>query len=288
LQGLPNREQNLKLRDKNSKAGFSLVELLLTLVLILCLAAASVFTFTAMYRSANLDEGYNRFQSLIRFAQAEAATTGRKVRLQFEPVTSETGDEEQPELRNIKITWEADLLNAPGVFQTYTNKSWSEDIVNELVGVEKVQAAPSGTPIRPATPVATANGSYDSMSRLGNELAPVTGPSDNGGYASSESASPDAALSQAGEFPSITFYPDGSCDSAEIVLASRNTEDARRVEVSLSGILGSVSSRTISPNDSDEAVMEDPFDEFAAPDPSEASDPLSDSDASPESYAFTQ
>lgn len=194
--------------------GFSLVELLLTLVLILCLAAASVFTFTAIYESANLDEGLDRFQSLIRFAQAEASTTGRKVRLQFE-APAELATEGNTELRTIKVTWEADLLNAPGVFQEFTNKAWSEEIVNELVGVEKVQPiqSPNSVP-------------------MAETAMPTTGETTD-------------ATSLEEEFPSITFYPDGSCDSAEIVLASRNTDDERRLAVRLSGLLGSVSSRTL-------------------------------------------
>src|SRR6185369_8609902 len=149
----------------------------------------------------------------------EAATTGRKVRLQF-PAHAESNkssvSEEKSELHDIQVTWEADALNAPGVFQSYTNKTWSEEMVNELVGVEKVQSIQS--PNVPAQLASTA-----------------TLPS-----ASDDETAPQS--STATEFPAVTFYPDGSCDSAEIVLASRNSEDERRVEVRLSGLLGSVSS----------------------------------------------
>ena len=225
----------MTIRTDKPRAGFSLVELLLTLVLILCIAAASVFTFSALYRSANLDEGYDRFQSLIRFAQAEAATSGRKVRLQFPARPNKSSvSEEKSELHDIQVTWEADALNAPGVFQTYTNKSWSEEMVNELVGVEKVQAIQS-----PSVPAQSA-----SVGTLA--------------VASNDESSPETVSTEASDFPVITFYPDGSCDSAEIVLASRNAEDERRVEVRLSGMLGSVSSRTIS---SDEAAGMDNTDD---------------------------
>jgi Tfp pilus assembly protein FimT len=200
---------------RNGTAGFSLVELLLTMVLILCLAAASVFTFTAVYTSSNLDEGVDRFQSLIRFAQAEAATTGRKVRLEFVPATP-VDSRADIELRNIKVVWEADLLNAPGVFEEYTNKAWSEEIVNELVGVQKVKTV---------------------------ESTDLSIPAENSVADAAETA--DAQPSEE-QFPSNTFYPDGSCDSADIVLASRNPEDERRLEVHLSGMLGSVSTRTLS------------------------------------------
>ena len=213
----------MKIRLHNSqRTGFSLVELLLTMVLILCLAAASVFTFTAVYTSSNLDEGVDRFQSLIRFAQAEAATTGRKVRLEFVPASQANAVDanSETELREIKVMWEADLLNAPGVFEEYTNKAWSEEIVNELVGVQKVKTGEKGEPVTSVESTAAA--------------APET--------ADAQSADE--------EFPSITFYPDGSCDSADIVLASRNPEDERRLEVHLSGMLGSVSTRTLSVDDS--------------------------------------
>ena len=191
------------------------------MVLILCLAAASVFTFTAVYTSSNLDEGVDRFQSLIRFAQAEAATTGRKVRLEFVPAAPEKAIEANPEteLREIKVMWEADLLNAPGVFEEYTNKAWSEEIVNELVGVQKVKTAEKGETAAPVESTTTDTETAD-------------------------------AQNAEEEFPSITFYPDGSCDSANIVLASRNLDDERRLEVHLSGMLGSVSTRTLSPEDS--------------------------------------
>jgi hypothetical protein len=38
----------------------------------------------------------------------------------------------------------------------------------------------------------------------------------------------------------ITFYADGSSDSAEIRLVSRNGEDSRRVVLHLEGITGSL------------------------------------------------
>jgi Tfp pilus assembly protein FimT len=210
------------------------VELLLTLVLILCLAAASVFTFTAIYQTANLDEGSDRFQTLVRFAQAEAATTGRKVRLQFVPNDTAPVDANS-ELRAIKVTWEADLLNAPGVFEEYTNKSWSEEIVNELVGVTKVEPmSASGEPM-PTEEVV----SVDSA------------PSDTGEFIASD------------EFPAITFYPDGTCDSAEVVLASRNSDDARRLAVRLGGMLGTVTTRTINTSEGGEIEPEAAaFEEF--------------------------
>jgi hypothetical protein len=131
---------------------------------------------------------------------------------------------ENLDLRAIKVTWEADLLNAPGVFEEYTNKSWSEEIVNELVGVTKVEPmSASGEPM-PTENAASA------------EIA----SSDTGEFIASD------------EFPAITFYPDGTSDSAEVVLASRNSDDARRLAVRLGGMLGTVTTRTINTSEGGE------------------------------------
>lgn len=225
---LPHRRQA---GSRGSRAGFSLVELLLTLVLIVCLAAASVFCYTALHRSANLDEGLNRFQSLVRLAQAEASTTGRKLQLQF-PVAdaaSAVDSHGKPVLHHVRVMWEPDFLSAPGVYEEYTAKGWSEELVNELVGVTKVRSIQPERPAEPATRAAV---------DTETEPAPET-----------ESASAQSA--EADDFPVITFYPDGSCDSAEILLASRNEEDHRLLEVRLSGMLGSMSSRLVDHTEGD-------------------------------------
>jgi hypothetical protein len=113
------------------------------------------------------------------------------------------------------------------VFEEYTNKAWGEEIVNELVGVTKVEPmSASGEPM----PV-------DELASVGSESSTADDP---GEFIASE------------EFPAITFYPDGTCDSAEVVLASRNTEDERRLAVRLGGMLGTVTTRTISTSEGEE------------------------------------
>jgi type II secretory pathway pseudopilin PulG len=232
--------------NKQKRSAFSLVELLLTLVLILCLAAASVFCYTALHKQSNLDEGVDRLQSVIRFARAEAATSGRKVRLRFEPTAVYTGTNEvslgSTELRKVKVEWEPDFLTAPGVFQEYTNKAWSEDLVNEMVGVEKV------LPL-------DASGAALKTSQTAEE-ASMASAAETPDSASTPDESAKTDYSE--EFPAITFYPDGSSDSAEIVLASRNDEDSRRIAVRLSGILGSLSSHPVQKD----SALPDDFDEF--------------------------
>lgn len=221
----------MKTATVNQRKGFSLVELLLTLVLILCLAAASVFCYTAIHRQANLDEGVDRLQSILRFARAEAATTGRKVRLQFVNTAVEG---ERSDLKAIRVEWEPDFLTAPGVFQTYTNKAWSEELVNELVAVQHVN--PLNLEQLPAPKVLSEDG------RPAEDQLP--GEAEFGEDFEVE------------EIPSITFYPDGSSDSAEIIVASRNEDDSRRIAVTVSGMLGSVSTKVV-PSESETGWVEE-------------------------------
>lgn len=271
--------------SKTGQKGFSLVELLLTLVLILCLAAASVFCYTAIHKQSGLDEGADRLQTVIRFARAEAATRGRKVRITFEAVPvgsssstasnvsgdSSSGSGSAPssesapsttfassttELRKIKLEWEPDFLTAPGVFQQCTNKTWSESLVNELVGVEKV------VPLDASGAIArNAESSESTPAQISSEE-----------NADKPEAKEDSAA--ANDFPSITFYPDGSSDSAEIVLASVNDEDTRRIAIRLSGILGSVSKHpVVKKGDSD--LLDEYEDETSTPVTDSSTEPFS-------------
>jgi Tfp pilus assembly protein FimT len=65
--------------------GFTLVELLLAVVLVLGMLGAVVYNFSSFQRSARLDEGAVQVEALFRFARAHAASTGRQVRVEFRP-----------------------------------------------------------------------------------------------------------------------------------------------------------------------------------------------------------
>lgn len=222
----------------NGKRGFSLVELLLTLVLLMCLAAATVFSFSAIHRSSNLDEGVDRLQSVFRFARAQAATSGRKVRIVFEQTKGEIGGSE---LKGVRIAWEPDSQKAPGVFETMTNTGWNEDLINDLVGIEEFRAAGQ-------KPKEAKEDSAKAGSEQMAQAEPVV-----------------QETGEQGEAQGITFYPDGSSDSAEIIVASRNTEDARRLSVTLSGMLGSVTTRAVGKDEGASDVSSGDFDENGQP-----------------------
>jgi hypothetical protein len=185
--------------------------------LILILLGAVVFNFSSLQKNAELDEGATQLESLIRYARAHAANSGRKVRLTFE---EDTGDGLLVPLGNFAVSWEPDPLGQPDQFRPLMETT---DIVNsilDVVSIENVHAA-----VSPG-------------------VSPGPDESVAGNASASESASPSGPPSAFG-FPPIYFYPDGSCDSSEIVIASRNNDDGRRLGLRLSGFTGSLQRRTI-------------------------------------------
>lgn len=191
-----------RLRDRS---GFTLVEILLTTVLLLLLLSAVVFNFSNLQRGAGLDEGATQLEALIRYARAQAASTGRQVRIAFE---EDVGDGLSVPLGNLQVQWEPDPLNAPGMFAELPEAAGFVRSITELVNVEFVRAL---EPDVEATEASAAAGSTGAT----NESVWIT-------------------------FPSVTFYPDGSSDSTEITLASRSEEDGRRLILRLMGMTGSI------------------------------------------------
>src|SRR5690242_10994810 len=70
-------------------SGFTLVELLLTVALLMLLLGAAVISFSTLLHSSELEEGVNQLEGLVRFARAHAANTGKKVQLTFQELTAE-------------------------------------------------------------------------------------------------------------------------------------------------------------------------------------------------------
>jgi len=186
--------------------GYTLMELLLSVVLLLMLVGAAVFSFSSLQRDAQLDEGVLRVETLMRLAKAHAANSGRQVQVVFtaEAETDSTGSV-------VKVVWEPEPLTKPGEFVELTTATPVADGVNELVVIETPKPAEA---VAPETPDTTAV-----------ESAPAEEA------VASETVAPPAAIS---------FYPDGSSDPAEIIVASRNAEDSRRVSLQLMGTTGSM------------------------------------------------
>ena len=172
--------------------GFTLVELLLTVMLLLLLASAAVISFSTLLSGSELEEGAAQMEGLMRFARAHAANTGKKVQLVFE---EQTTDGMAVPLGNVRVLWESDPIGFPGNLTELGEAARMDKSVNNLVQVEDVHW-----------------------------------PEEAGVVPAQEQIS----------FAPITFYPDGSSDSAEIILASRAAEETRRVFIRITGITGAI------------------------------------------------
>jgi len=179
--------------------GFTLIELLLTLVLLLLLVGAAVVNFTALQSSAQLDEAAEQLSSAIRFARAHAANTGCKVRFTFEELVDE--DLAVP-LGNIFVEWEPDPVRQPGVFKPLREIELLVESLMQAAEIENVIAHDAGGAVL------------------------MTG--------SAEGEEGESAVT----FAPITFYPDGSSDSAEIIIGSRDENETRRISLTLVGVTG--------------------------------------------------
>ncbi|MBM3875537.1 MAG: hypothetical protein FJ386_02310 [Verrucomicrobia bacterium] len=184
--------------------GATLLELLLAAALVLGLSGAVVFCFNSLQRGAQLDEGAMRLESLIRFARAHAANSGKVVRVVFSPESSDDGS---PSGTHVRVQVQSDTATSGSTFVEVGQTREDSESVNELVNVVTVELQGAANPAAAGPPAAPS-------------------PEE-----SSDSA-PGPVAAQ------ITFYPDGSSDSAEIILTSRDTEDSRRVSLKLTGITG--------------------------------------------------
>jgi hypothetical protein len=189
--------------------GFTLIELLLTLVLLLLLLGSLVLNFTGLQSGVQLDEGGEQFESLIRYARAHAANTGCRVRLSFEELIDE--DLAVP-LGNVFVSWEPEPLLHPGEFQPLAELSPLVESLLALVEVDDVRPLGAGAKPSRVNP---------------GELSPAEGEVPAG-------------------FGPITFYADGSSDSAEIILATRESDDDRRLALRVIGITGTIKRHSFS------------------------------------------
>ena len=194
-------------RLREAGQGFTLIELLLTTVLVLLLVGAVVFNFSALQRGQQLEEGAAQVEALLRFARAQAASGGRQVQINFE---EEVAEGWSLSLGGIRVLRETDPVGDPGTWSELLEAASFVQGITDLVEVQNVRwidTSPGG-----AADSEDLVGS--NVGELGEELPDV--------------------------FPPITFYPDGSSDSAEIVLCSRDADDVRRVAVRIIGLTGAI------------------------------------------------
>lgn len=205
--------------------GFTLLEILLVLVLLLLLFGTAVLEFNSMGRGSSLSEGASQLESLFRFARSESERTSRTIRIRFsqnEPFPSpnmnaaiqdrdgstvESGT--SPNQGNLVAEWEPNPLDQPGQFtQLQHSVQFSKEIEN-LVIVEAVERT-------------------DLDTKLAAQISGVaTLPED------------DSIVNiEPNDLPAVYFYPDGSCDSVKVRLIDRNPDNLNKATVELIGLTG--------------------------------------------------
>ncbi len=197
------------------RRGFTLIELLLAVALVLLLVSAAIFSFSTLLRGTQLEEGAGQVESLMRFARAQAANTGRRVQIVFDE------DEDSDSSAGIiRVVWEPDPLGEPGIFVQMAEAIWQAESINGLIRVESVESSGSA-----------------GMNPLGAAPAVLGQPTEG---AMTKLLSP------------ITFYPDGASDSAEIVLSSLEPDETHQMAVRIDGLTGAIRHRIVSDVSDDE------------------------------------
>ena len=222
---MKNRHQTNR-RPTTTRA-FTLVELLLSVSLLLLLATAVIVNFGTLDRGARLTEGATLMESLLRYARAQSANTGRQVKVVFgagSESSGGTGVALDASNSGVRVLWEPDPLGAPGKFEPLIGAAQLVDEVNDVVRVREVRqlganltTASAGTAYAAFTPTTAGN---TNATVLGEDCMPVS-------------------------TPPVTCYPDGSSDSVEIILSPQDDEDLRRSVVSLSGVTGALKHRPV-------------------------------------------
>ena len=212
-------------RQRKMARAFTLVELLLTVALMLLLAGAVIIDFGSLDRNAHLEEGAANLETLLRYARAQAASTGRRVKVVFGSQMQGGGGmtvstNPPPALvttnSGVGILWEPDALGAPGRFESLPGAELLLEQVNDLVTVLRVRPPSSN-------------------------WAAATNVEDESLLAMAQAANTNAtSLENAAAFstPPLNCYPDGSSDSVEIILGAANSADKHLAVVSLSGLTG--------------------------------------------------
>jgi hypothetical protein len=77
---------------------------------------ALVVNYASWQTSGNLEEAGGRMESALRMARAEAANSGRRLRIAF----TEEGD--------AQVLWEPDPLTQPGRFVPYAAGAWASQV----------------------------------------------------------------------------------------------------------------------------------------------------------------
>ncbi|MEX2673287.1 MAG: prepilin-type N-terminal cleavage/methylation domain-containing protein [Phycisphaeraceae bacterium] len=206
---------------------FSLVEMLIALAVVMLLMGAIVFNFATLSRGAELDEGVKRLKTALVLARAHAAHTQRPVRLAF--ALDEDDSFTDPVYRIMFLEKPRNAEEQLGTGEArYGVQSDGEDeesgggatAEHFAGGYQQVHALRNP---QAQVNVVVAVREVRPLGRGGDELDEL------------EREMPETP-------PAVEFYPDGSSESAEIVLLSRDVFDERRMVVRIVGMTGRITS----------------------------------------------
>lgn len=241
-------------RDKTTATapsrGFSLIELLLSVSLVLMLLGAIAFNFTSFQRGAQLDEGAMRLETLLRFAKAKAASTGKKVQVRFQDSHSSSTNASSPQTVTVELVWEPDPLGQPGIFEKLPDGEGYADSLTDLVSIKEVRGGTSS-----GGPQAEASNQADAATS--DKTVPTSTLADTASSGRSEPVGSG--------MPSIDFFPDGSSDTARITIASLDLDDTRLTAVHLIGATGELRRRPMPEAGASGGELSEPSARFAEP-----------------------
>ena len=189
-----------------------MIELLLVIVVILLVSGVMVVNMEALRKGSRLNEAVERLQQVFRFARAEAMLTGHRLLVELR-----TGENQTDLIATnlspspIQIFWEPQPLEQPGVFVPYRHPLLEATDWARWIRILEVVKAPSwARPVRSGAQTASA--------------ASLPG---------AEGSLPIAY--------DVYFFPDGLCDSVELVVAAADPEeDPRLFRIRLHGMTGQI------------------------------------------------
>ncbi|MFT4690802.1 MAG: pilus assembly FimT family protein [Verrucomicrobiia bacterium] len=117
--------------ESRPSTGFTLLELILAIVLFMTLSGAIVFSFTNLQKNTQLDEGVERLLTVVRYAKAHAAVSGRPMQFQLVQSVDQTADD-----TSIRILWEPDPIGKPGETADLAETVPMVEAVNDFVHCE--------------------------------------------------------------------------------------------------------------------------------------------------------
>jgi type II secretory pathway pseudopilin PulG len=130
---------------RTGAGGFTLLELILAISILMLLAGTAVMAFGPWQRQAALGDGAQRLATLLRACQAVAADTGCRVQVRF----ASAEDSNAPAA---SVQWEPQPLTEPGVFQPYQGSLVGTTDLADMVRVENCKLTGPSAPLAAGAP----------------------------------------------------------------------------------------------------------------------------------------